>query len=59
MTDKQILKIKVSHPDPEIEKRGVEIVKNLVQNLSKILGEKVEMIEIIKEEDHHGRKNIK
>lgn len=43
--DKQILKITVTHSDPEIEKKGAEAVRALISIISEAMGEKAEFFE--------------
>ena len=47
--DKTILKIEVSHDDPEIEKQGAEAIKDLAKLIGELMGEKVEFYSTEKE----------
>jgi len=40
------IKIKISHPDPKIEKQGVRAVLDFVKAISQLTGEKIKIIKI-------------
>ena len=40
---KMKLRVEISHPDPKIEKKGVEAFLELVKSIEKLTGEKIEI----------------
>ena len=46
--ERVMLKFKVSHPDPKVEKQGAKALVGLIKALGKLTGEKVEILKPIK-----------